>query len=89
MQYRDVVNLPLGRETTIPLPDGEKFVVVRTAVECKVCDARGEEPEPSEWKIQYRGETANVCEAHMQEFLDSVNDKIEKGAGVKDWFSHS
>jgi hypothetical protein len=86
MSLRDVRDLPLGRETIIQIPDGEKFIVIRTAISCKVCDARGEEPEPAVWKIQYRGETANVCEAHMQEFLDSVNDKIEKGAGVKDWF---
>lgn len=86
MAIREVRDLPFGRGEVFNLPDGEQFVVVRTAIECKVCSSRGEEPEPSEWKIQYRGETANVCEAHMQEFLDSVNDKIEKGVGVKDWF---
>ena len=87
MAVRDIRDLPFGRETIFNLPDRPKFIVERTRTDCSVCDKRGEEPEVAEWSIVHNGQNIDVCNAHMQEFLDSVNDKIEKGAGVKDWFS--
>lgn len=86
MPVRDIRDLPFGRETYFKLPDRPIFAVHRSRIDCKVCLERGEEPEVAEWSIKHEDQTAKVCSAHMQEFLDSINSELDRGASINEWF---
>jgi len=86
MPIRDIRDLPFGRETYFKLPDRPMFTVERTRIDCTVCLNRGEEPETAEWGIVHDGKNVDVCPAHMQEFLDSINSELDKGASINEWF---
>jgi len=86
MVIRDIRDLPFGRETYFKLPDRPAFTVERSRIDCGVCYERGEEPEVAEWNIAHDGKEIEVCNAHMQEFLDSINNQLDKGASINEWF---
>jgi hypothetical protein len=68
----------------IKLPNGAS--VQRTAFDCEVCIASGEEPGKSEFLVEYEGQQLNICGAHMQKVLDE-SDNYKEGGILEDAFS--
>lgn len=48
-----------------------------TAYECEVCVERGEQPEPSHYRLEFEGQQIELCVAHATEVLNLDDDKKE------------